>query len=489
MPMAALSPIPLRGAARPVRARLLLAWFACALLVACADPGPQRPSIAATEPAALGLSDATTALVAQDWWTALGDPALERQMAQALRGHPSLELARARLARAQALAEQHAAAYEWQASVRADVTVQRYSANGITPAPIAGSTRDISNLMLGASLPLGTFERQAADLAAALGLVRAAQADAAAATTLLAAQVGRGYITLARLVAQQDLARRVLHQRRQVAALASERVLAGLDNRIDVTQADAAVADTHGQIEALDEQIALARRLLAAWSGQAPQELDGLRPMLAQLTLEAMPLVVGADLLARRPDVVAARWRVEAAAQDVQLARTRFYPDINLSAFAGLNALGIGKLLRAGSLQAGIMPALHLPLFDGGPLRAQLKTRQAELDAAIAQYNAAVLDAAREAGDAIASERSLQRQVAEQQRALAGTEATLALATRRQAAGLVNYLVVLQAQSPVLAQLRLVTELRARQLDNRIVLMQALGGGWKADPLVAAPLQ
>ena len=104
MPMAALSPLSLHGAARPVRARLRLACFACALLVACADPGPQQPSIAATEPTALGLSDAATALVAQDWWTAFGDPALERQMAQALHGHPSLELARARLARAQALA-------------------------------------------------------------------------------------------------------------------------------------------------------------------------------------------------------------------------------------------------------------------------------------------------------------------------------------------------------------------------------------------------
>ena len=468
--------------------RPLLTGCVCVLLAACADPGPQRPPIASTEPGSVGLSSVPTAPVAQDWWVGFGDPGLGRQIALALRGHPSLALAWARLERAQALAQQHAAAYDLQASVRADLTVQRYSSNGITPAPIAGSSRNISNLMLGLSLPFDAYGRRAADLAAALGQVRAAQADAATAMNVLAAQVGRSYVALAHLLARQDLARRVLHQRMQLAGLAGERVLAGLDNRIELTQADAAVAEARGQVEALEEQIVLARRLLAAWSGQAPQELDDLRPVFAQLTLEALPLVVGADLLARRPDVVATRWRVEAAAQDVQLARTRFYPDIHLGAFAGLNALGIGNLLRASSLQAGVMPALHLPLFDGGPLRALLGSRQADLDATIAQYNAAVLDAAREAGDAIASERALQRQLAEQERAQAQADSALALVSRRQAAGLGNYLAVLQAQVPVLAQQRLGTDLRARQLDNRIVLMQALGGGWKAEPPPQAPM-
>lgn len=468
--------------AEPSWLRPLWAGGLCVVLAACADPGPQRPAIASFEAGTVGLSPVPSAPVAQDWWVAFGDPVLGRQIEQALRGHPSLELARARLERAQALAEQHAAAYDLQASVRADLTVQRYSSNGITQAPIAGSTRSVGNLMLDLRLPLDAYGRRAAELASALGQVRAAQADAAAARTLLAAQVGRSFVTLAWLVAQQDLARRVLHQRMQLAALAGERVIAGLDNRIEAIQADAAAAQTRGQIEALDEQIALARRLLATWSAQAPQELDGLRPVLAQLGLAPLPLVVGADLLARRPDVVAARWRVEAAAQDVQLARTRFYPDIHLGAFAGLNALGIGNLLRASSLQAGIVPAIHLPLFDGGPLRALLGGRQAELDGAIAQYNAVVLAAAREAGDAIASERALERQLAEQERALAHAVSALALVARRHAAGLGNYLAVLQVQLALLELQRRDGELRARQLDNRIVMLQALGGGWQAEP-------
>lgn len=471
-----------------VSLRTLLTACAVALLAACADPGPMQPPIPTTSAGALGLRDQVSAPIAPDWWVRFGDPALGRQIERALQGHPSQALARARLARAQSLAGQHAAAYDLQSAARADLTLQRYSSNGATPAPIGGSTRATGNLMLDLNLLVGAAGQEEADLAAALGQVRAAQADSAAATTMLVGQVARHYMALARLVALLAQDQRVLAQRQQVAALRAERVSTGLDNRVELTLAEGAVSDARGQIASLDEQVVLARRLLAVWSGQAPQELADASPQLGQLALEPMPLEVGADLLARRPDVVAARWRVESAAQEVQLARTRFYPNIQLGAFAGLNAVGIGNLLRAGSLQAGIVPAIHLPLFDGGPLRAGLGARRAELDAAIAQYNAAVFEAAREAGDAIASERALQGRLAEQAHAQAAADAVLALATQRHTAGLVNYLVVLQAQTAVLAQGRLHTELRARQLDNRIVLMQALGGGWTPDAPPAGAL-
>jgi outer membrane protein TolC len=134
--------------------------------------------------------------------------------------------------------------------------------------------------------------------------------------------------------------------------------------------------------------------------------------------------------------------------------------------------------LDLGSRQYGASPAIHLPLFDGGLLRAQLGARQADLDAAIAQYNALVLDAAREAGDAIASGRSIALQQAEQARALASAETAHGLALRRYQAGLGSYLVVLNTESQWLAQRRLAVDLQARQLDNRAQLMKALGGGW-----------
>ena len=180
----------------------------------------------------------------------------------------------------------------------------------------------------------------------------------------------------------------------------------------------------------------------------------------------------------QRPDVVAARWRVEAGQQDIQVARTQFYPNVNLSAFAGFNALGMKHLLDSGSRQYGVVPAVRLPLFDGGRLRAQLSGREAERDSAVANYNNAVLGAAKEAADAIDSSQSVERQWAEQSKALGSTERAHALAQQRFEAGLGNRLAVLSAESAVLAQRRLAIDLQARQLENRANLMRALGGGW-----------
>ena len=162
------------------------------------------------------------------------------------------------------------------------------------------------------------------------------------------------------------------------------------------------------------------------------------------------------------------------------MARTQFYPNVNLGMFAGYNALGTQHLLEAGSHQYGIVPALRLPLFEGGRLKAQLSGREAERDLAVAQYNQAVLDAVREAADAIHSEASASQQVAEQSRALAAAQQARTLAQQREQAGLGNRLNVLGVQAAWLAQQRTAIDLQARLLDVRVQLVRALGGGWQA---------
>ena len=463
-----------------------LALAAAILLVGCASPGAPHTPLAQTTPAAVGLNASATSDTAapSQWWTTLGDAQLNTLIEQALQGSPSLAVSRARLEQAVALSQVREAANGPQVNLGVDVTRQRYTANGLVPAPIAGNTYNSGTVQASLSWSPDFFGQHAAELQATLGQARAAQADAAAAANTLAAQVGRSYVALARLVSQRDVAARALAQREEQQRLTQERVSAGLDSQVELTQAQAAVPDARTQIEALEEQITLARRQIAVLSGQAPDALPTLAPQLAQLQRNTVPDVLGADLLGRRPDVVAARWRVEAATQGVNSARSEFYPNINIAAFIGLNSLGLDNLFNAGSRQMGVTPALRLPIFDGGRLRAQLGGRQAELDAAIAQYNGAVLDAVKEAGDAMASIQSLTRQQALQDDAVASAEKAYRFAQERYRAGLGNYLVVLSTENQVLAQRRLAVDLRARQLDTRLQLMKALGGGWTDDTAV-----
>lgn len=485
--MTTFTPMPSRLAPR------LLPLAAAALLAACANPGPQAPSAQALTPAQLGLpagtstatsassstSTSTTALPTQ-WWQALGDPALDALITRALAEQPSLKVAAARLARARAGLAAADASGGPQLSVSADATRQRFTEHGLYPVPIAGSYRTLANAQLEGSWELDFFGRHRAELAAATGQARAAQAELDAARNLLAASVARGWVQLGRLQEQRTVAQRALDQREEMLTLTRQRTQAGLDSHVEQRLAEGAPPDSRQQIEQIDEQITLTRHALAALSAQPPQALDGAQPLRGAALKLSWPSELPADLLARRADVAAARARVEAATGDVAAARALFYPNVNLRAFAGLSAIGLDKLLRAGSAQYGVGPALHLPLFDAGRLRANLALHAADLDAAVESYNATVLDAVRDVADQLGLLDAIARQQAQQNQAQAAAEAAYALAQQRYRAGLGSYLLVLNAESAVLAQRRSATELRARALDTQIALIKALGGGYAA---------
>jgi outer membrane protein TolC len=125
---------------------------------------------------------------------------------------------------------------------------------------------------------------------------------------------------------------------------------------------------------------------------------------------------------------------------------------------------------------------LRLPIFEGGRLRAQLRTKTADLDAAVESYNASVLDAVRDVADQVASSQSISKQQAEQRQAQSAAEGAYAIAVQRYKAGLGNYLQVLTAESTVLAQRRQSVELAARALDVQVGLARALGGGYVPTP-------
>jgi NodT family efflux transporter outer membrane factor (OMF) lipoprotein len=457
------------------------------MLAGCANPGP--PIAPRT---LLDASTATTATTATPpwpdarWWSAYGDPGLDHLVDQALAGQPGLQLALARLRQAEAAVGIAGAAREPQVNAAADVSEQRFTKNGAVPPPLAGSIRWSNSAQIGASWEPDLFGRQRAALDAAIGQARAAEADAQASRVLLAGSVTAAWFNLARLVEVRQLAGTSLAQRRQVLALVQQRITAGLDTRVELRQAEGLIAQTEVEIEALAESIQRSRHALAELSGQRPQALAELSPTLARLQASAAPTALPADLLGRRADLVAQRWRVEAALRDVDVARAQFYPNVNLVAFVGLSSLGLDRFLQAGSLTYGAGPAVRLPIFDGGRLRANLGVKAGEVDAAVEGYNTTLLRALREVADEIGSLQSLARQAQWQAQATAAADAAHALALQRYEAGLGNFLVVLTAETNVLAQRRAGTELKARQLAAEVALARSLGGGFQASTLPSA---
>ncbi|HWH83303.1 MAG TPA: efflux transporter outer membrane subunit [Burkholderiaceae bacterium] len=450
------------------------------MLGGCASSAGIAPVAQPIAPVSVGLDSAAPATppLATDWWRAFGDAPLSDLVDKALAANPSLKVAQARLERARAAVAGAQSAEGLKVNGELNATRQRFSANGIYPPPLGGGIFTIGTAQIGASYEFDFFGKNRAAIEAALGAERAAQADAQAARILLASNVARTYVQLGRLFEQRDVAVRSLKQRDDILALVKQRVQGGLDTNVELRQGEGALPESRQQIEQLDEQIALTRHALAALTAQPPAALDTLVVPLRSVQLVPVPPAVPADLLGRRADIAAARARIEAAGSDVKNAKASFYPNINLTAFVGLNSIGLDRLLRSGSEQYGIGPALTLPIFDAGRLRANLRGKTADLDAAVESYNGAVIDAVHDVADQLSSVRSIERQQVEQRSALASAESAYDLATQRYRAGLGTYLTVLNADTSVLMQRRLGADLKARALDVQLALIRALGGGY-----------
>lgn len=461
------------------------ALAALSLLAACAPLPKLAPSAQVYRATELGLQSPTGSAQPafhSDWWRVYGDADLDALLDHALSKHPSLAQAQARIARANAGIENAQASDRPIMGLGADINRQRYTEHGLVPRPVAGSVRNSATVQAGISYEGDFFGRHAAALQAALGQERAAQADAAAARLNLSSALVRAWLDLARVLAQRELLAEQLRHGEQSLGLVRQRVQAGLDNAPVQRNAELPLPELRRQDLALQAQAELLRHQLAALSAQPHEAVATLQPRLPEALRLDAEQALGVDLLGRRPDVVAARWRVEAATQGVAEARAQFYPNVSLTAFAGFSALGLDQLLKSGSRQVGFGPSLRLPIFDTGRLRAQLKGNAAELDGAVAAYNGTLLEALREASDQLSLLSSLQRQQAEQGQILAHLQVSRDLARQRYEAGLGNQLGLLNAEQNLLQQRRVQLDLQSQRLSTEVALVRSLGGGWNESP-------
>jgi NodT family efflux transporter outer membrane factor (OMF) lipoprotein len=257
-------------------------------------------------------------------------------------------------------------------------------------------------------------------------------------------------------------------------------VAVGLDNDSALRLAEAHIPQTQADLAGTDEAIMLNKHALAALMGQGPDRALSIgRPAPASLHAQALPAEASINLIGRRPDIAAARMRVDAAGQRIKEARAAFYPNINISALAGFSSLGLGSLFSAGSAFASVTPAISLPIFHGGALQGQYRGRRGQYDEAVALYDGQVIQALRETADAVTSQKSLVDRLAQSRRALTSYQQALELARIRYKQGLSTYLDVLTAQESVVNAQLVVAQLETRSFTLDVQLVRALGGGFQ----------
>lgn len=458
--------------------------LAATMLSACATLPPDAPARLAKAPQSYATAQSLGApdrdWPADAWWTAYGDSQLDGLMGEALAGSPSLAVAQARIRKAHA-SEQHGRLYP-TISANASAREEKQSYNAGIPAEfVPHGYNDYGRVTLDFSWELDFWGKNRAAVAALTSQTRAAEADAAEARLMLSTNVAAAYADLARLYAERDVTARALDVVGETSKLVKSRVDNGLDTLGEQRQAEAEPLQAKADLDAIDEQIALTRNRLAALAGAGPDRgLTIARPGVTTLKPLGVPAQIAASLVGRRPDITAARWRAEAAVQRIHEAKAEFYPDINLAAFVGVQALKLNKLTASGSDIGAFGPAVSLPIFNGGHLKANLRGAEADRDAAVASYDAAVTEAFRQVADVVASSRSLQSQVTDSRAALAASEDAYRIAKLRYQGGLSTYPAVLLAEQGVLKRRRTVADLDARALALDVELVRALGGGFHA---------
>lgn len=450
-----------------------------ALLAGCVLP--PKPATAPTPLTAerVGLTGPSVAPSAPDWWSSFNDPELDRLIRLALKDNPSLQQAQARVAEALSQVRVAQAAREPSANLDASTLYQHGPENYLIPPPLNGHTFWMTQAGASLSWDLDFWGRQADAVERARGLTQATRMDVENARLMLAGAITQAYIDLYRNYALADIAERSEAQRQNIVAITHRRVVAGLDTQLELRQAEGELPQARVAREQAQAAAQLAAHELATLTGQGAEGYASIRrPTLDIDAALPVPEALPINLLARRPDVLAARSRVEAADAARRAARAAFYPDVSLRALAGFAAFGLHDFVQWNARGAGAGPVLSLPLFDGGRLRAEYRGSEAQLNEAIDGYNGTVLQAVQQSADQITQINALAHERADQQETLTATEAAYRLAEERYRAGLASYLSVLSAETQVLSARQSMVDIRAGQAEARVTLLLALGGSF-----------
>lgn len=449
--------------------RLIGMGVLVSLLVSCADSSGLY-----AEAKKISLPEHSNLQWDTNWWAAFHDRQLSDLIATALTNSPNIRIAEARVRLAQRQADVTGANLGPTLDANGSAVREKLSPQGLFPPPLGGSVFNLGQLTLDFNYEFDWWGKNRAALKAALAEVDATKAEAAEARLILSVALAQSYFKLQSDAAKIAVAQAMLTKQQGLLHLLKLRARNGVTSDLPMDRYASGIATLNLDIARLSELDKLDRNAIAALMGQAPAVGDAI--YITADVAPTLPEVIPADLIGSRPDITAQNLEIQAASSMIDTAKADFYPNINLGASVGFQSLGLRRLLQSGSEMAAVGPAIHLPIFDGGRLRAHLGANYAQYDIAVETYNQTVIGAMRDVNAASVSLQALKQQMLAERTVVAALERTRHLAEARYRRGMEDYLSVLQAEIPLLDAQQTQIDLDARQLAVTLSLIQSLGG-------------
>ncbi len=428
------------------------------------------------------FSSTNTEWPTDSWWLEYNDPQLDLLIQESFEKSPDIAEAAARVRQAEGLAQQQGAAL--YPNLEGNAYVQKVKQSYYNGAPadfVPHGFQNAARATLDIGYQVDFWGKNRNLLDAAISGKKAAELQAAQARLSLAAGIAETYAQLVQQYAALDAAQDALDIRSKTANLINDRFKEGLENAGGYDQQLAAQASAEAEIESLNESIALTKNRLAALSGAGPDRALAIgRPKMKTLKSFSLPNNVPAELIGRRPDILATKYIAMAAAKRVDAAKADFYPNVNLAAYFGQQSLGLDLFTKQGSFIGAFGPAISLPIFEGGRLAGQYKQNAAQYETSVAQYNSTLINALNEVADAATSKKALIARTQKTEKAVKASERAYKVAMDRYKGGLSPYLDVLRAEDGVVSSRRELSQIKTRAFVLDVQMVRALGGGFNS---------
>lgn len=456
-------------------------FFSFIFLVGCAGYGDNHSSATVYTPSQLSILQKYTIpsynSTSKDWWSRFNDPQLNQLIEIALKDSPNMLIVENRVKRSAQMAQGANASLWPSVEFNSYLQHQKFSKFGLIPPPFNGKIYNIADLGFNFNYEFDFWGQHREALAAAITEKYAAEADKAESRLLLSAAVASAYFALLENTVQKEIAHETLLKTETISHIIVDRTAHGIESDIPVKTALIDTQTARLRIEQYKQNEQLMRNKLAILLGKNPFSTEIMTPRFIYHHYDiSLPNNLTANILASRPDINAAKLRAEVAARQINVAKTKFFPNINLNALLSYQSIQLNHLFETQSQNNLIGGAIDLPIFDAGARRANLGIKYAEYDIAVNDYNQTILNALHEVADQYSVLNTLDSQIKAQNIAVRANRDNYKLFHSRYRHGVIDYLPVLELQQVLLEQKAELLHLQIQHLQATVAMIKALGG-------------